>query len=249
MISFVKFVGSAMLMIGLMVGAAQAQGCKLVDKQQLAKVMAIDPALVPLLNLEIHGCENIIVGSTDAGFVLNEQNYLVNGGVRSELAIDFPFVEGDTVEYRWSVLIPTVDTPGGDSNEWWLIAQWHDQPDPRIGQTWSTLKAQPPPLAVHIEKRNGIVGIGLSGILGKKLSWAPVPTGVWLNLSATIRWSTGANGAISFRVDNHPEMDAVASGQNMLNGYKHYFKAGQYRTPYVSRYSVIYMKNIRFRKL
>lgn len=239
----------AFLLNCLLLGGVKAQGCKLIDKSQLAKVMAIDSLLVPIVNLEIHGCENLIVGDTYAGFVLGEQNFLVNGGVRAELAVDFPFVEGDTVEYRWSVLIPAKDAPGGDSNQWWLIAQWHDQPDPSLGQTWATFKAQSPPVAVHIETRNGVVGIGLSGLLGKKLTWVPVPTGVWLNFIATIRWSTGANGSVRFRVEDHPEFEFTASGQNMLNGYRHYFKAGQYRTPAVSRYSVIYMKNFVFRKL
>lgn len=247
--SLLSVVGTAAFLNCLLLNSVHAQGCKLVDKYRLANVMAIDSALIPILNFEIHGCENLIVADNYVGFVLNEQKFLVNGGVRAELAIDFPFAEGDTVEYNWSVLMPAKDAPGGESNQWWAIAQWHDQPDPRLGQTWATLKAQSPPVAIYVENRKGVVGIGLQDWAGKKTSWAPVPTGIWLNFIATIKWSTGANGWVRFRVEDHPELEFAAFGKNMLNGYQHYFKAGQYRTPSVSRYSVIYMKNFTFRKL
>ncbi|MBS1142133.1 MAG: signal peptide protein [Proteobacteria bacterium] len=239
----------AMILGCFLAGGAHAQGCALVDKYKLASVMSIDPVLIPLLNLEIPSCANIVLGDSYAGFLLNATNQPLNGGIRSELAIDFPFVEGDTVEYRWSVMIPTQDPPGGDSQQWWVIAQWHDQPDPRLGQTWATLKPQSPPVAIYIERRNGIVGIGLQGMQGKKNSWAPVPLGVWLKLNATIRWSTTTTGSILFSVEGHPELDSILSGPNMLNGYKHYFKAGQYRAPSVSKASLIYLKNVRFRQL
>ena len=230
-------------------GLAHAQGCQYVDKYKLANVMAIDQALLSVLSFEIPTCSNIHLGNGNVGFVLNEQNVKLNNGIRSELSIDYPFAEGDTIEYRWSIMFPAKDAPGGDASQWWLIAQWHDQPDPRLSETWATFKAQSPPVALYAETRSGLVGMGLQGMQGKKISWTPVPTNVWLNLRAVIHWSTTSNGTVSLSVDDHPEFDSQADGRNMLNNYQHYFKAGQYRTPTVNKYSVIYLKNVRFRKL
>jgi hypothetical protein len=230
-------------------GFVNAQGCAQVDKHKLASAMGIDQELVPWLNLEIPACGNIHVGVGYAGFVLDEQNDKLHDGIRSEIAIDYPFVEGDTIEYRWSILVPSAAAPGGDASQWWLIAQWHDQPDFRLGETWAMLKAQPPPVAVFVENRNGATGIGLYGLPGKRISWAPVPTDVWLDLSVVVHWRTTGDGSVHFSVDGHPEFDVTTTGRNMLNGYRHYFKVGQYRAPTIRQYSVLYVRNVRFRKL
>lgn len=238
---------SCMLFCGLSV--VHAHGCNFIDKNKLAETMAIDKSLIPFLSLEIPSCANINLAEGYAGFVLNEQNEKVNNGVRSEIAINYPFVEGETVEYRWSILVPKDSALGGDDRQWWLIAQWHDQPNYSAGQTWATYKGQPPPVAIHTENRNGIIGIGLAGIQGKKLSWAPVPMDEWLNLKVVIHWSTKEDGSVNLSVEGHPELTFVSSGRNMLNSYQHYFKAGQYRAPSVNKYSVINIKNIQFKKL
>jgi len=244
-----RFVCNVVFLCCLVGGSANAQGCKYVDKGKLANVMGINKELVPFLNLEIPSCANIYLADGYVGFVLNEQNERLNNGIRSEISIDYPFAEGDTIEYRWSIMVPSKNEPGGETSQWWLIAQWHDQPNPKFGETWATFKSQPPPVAIYIENRGGSVGIGLQGIQGKKITWAPVPTDIWLNLSVKIHWSTLNNGSVNFSVDDHPELDAKFVGRNMLNSYQHYFKAGQYRAPRINKYSKIYIKNVRFRKL
>lgn len=233
----------------LLSGNANAQSCPELDKYRLARVMAIDPPLIPILNLEIPSCANINVAEDYAGFVLNDENIRLNNGVRSEIAIDFPFQEGDVIEYRWSVMLPSVGAPGGEGGPWWLIAQWHDQPDPRLGETWANFKAEPPPVAVFVERRNGVLGIGLNSLGGQKGQWSPVPTNVWMNIRVMIHWSRGGDGYVRLTVDDRPGIVLSAMGVNMLNRYRHYFKAGQYRAPWVRQYAVVYMKNIRFRKL
>lgn len=226
-----------------------AQGCYSINKDKLASTIGINHELIPYLLLEIPGCENIILNNNYATFVLNEHNEKLNGGTRTEISINYPFTEGDDVEYRWSIMIPSEAAPGGNTKEWWVIAQWHDQPDPRLGETWANFKGQPPPVAIYIENRDGNVGIGLSGIGGKKISWAPVPSDVWLDLQVKIHWSTTTDGVVSFGIDKHPDSYVVSKGRNMLNGYQHYFKAGQYRAPWVKKYSVINVKNVIFKKL
>jgi hypothetical protein len=246
---FARLLCGIAILCGWPASLVLAQGCAQLDKHQLANAMGIDQELIPWMNLEIPTCANIHVGGGYAGFVLDEVNVKLHEGVRSEISIDYPFVEGDTIEYRWSILVPSQGAPGGDAHQWWLIAQWHDQPDFRVGETWATLKAQPPPVAIFIESRNGVPGIGLYGLPGKKISWSPVPTDVWLDLGVVVHWSTASGGSVRFFIDGHPEFDVTATGRNMLNGYRHYFKVGQYRAPWIRQLSVLYVRNVRFRKL
>jgi Polysaccharide lyase len=226
---------------------ANGQECKVPSKQALATAMSIDQELVKHLYLEIPTCEHIKLGRGYASFILKSQNPELNNGIRSEIAIDFPFVEGDTIEYRWSIKLPEENTPGGLSNEWWLVTQWHDQPDRRIGETWATFPPQNPPLSIYVEKRNGIVGLGLQGLRGKKLSWTPVPIGSWLKLSLLVRWSTGGHGSATLRLNDGHEF--VSLGPNMLNDFQHYFKAGQYRSSTINRAATIDIKDVRFIKV
>jgi len=229
--------------------AAHAQSCGSLDKNQLARVMGVEASLVSSLRLEIPTCANIRMGEDHAGFVLNEENTRIHNGIRSEIAIDYPFQEGDIVEYRWSAMLPASGAPGAGADQWWLIAQWHDQPDPRLGESWADFKAESPPVAVFVERRNGVLGIGLNSLRGQKGQWVPVPTNVWMDIRVMIHWSRGNDGYVRLTVDGRPDVVLSAMGRNMLNGYQHYFKAGQYRAPSVRQYAVIYMKNIRFRKL
>lgn len=233
----------------LQVGIVHSEGCRFVNKEILAITMGIDKGLLPFLSLEIPACANILLGENHAGFVLNDFNIQIHNGIRSEIAIDYPFVEGDVIEYRWSVMLPSNGAPGAESYRWWLIAQWHDQPDPRLGETWAGFKAQSPPVSVFVERRNGILGIGLNSLRGQKGQWTPVPTDMWMKIRVMIHWSQGRDGYVRLTVDDHPEIVLSATGKNMLNGYRHYFKGGQYRDPLIRQQAVVYMKNIHFRKL
>lgn len=248
MIASIRFLAWVAMFNFLCVGAALAQGCQGLDMRKFADAIGMEPTLRSQFSLEIASCEHIQVASDYVGFILKEDNPKVHSGVRSELAIGFPFEEGDTVEYRWSVYLPATGTPGGDSTQWWLLAQWHDQPDPRLGETWATFKAQPPPVAIHVENRQGVVGLGLSGLLGSKLSWTPAPLATWLDIRVTIKWSTGNDGVVSFAVDGRPEFKYLSRGKNMLNHYHHYFKVGQYRAPTVNWATTVFVKNIRMKE-
>lgn len=233
------------LLIGLASSAAVAQGCPEVDRRMVATALGLDPSLVKATSLEIPSCANIRVAAGEVSFVLDEQNLKVHNGVRSEIAIDYPFNEGDTVEYAWSVMLPSTNPPGTEPGPWWAIAQWHDQPDRRVGETWATFKGQPPPLSVYVERRNSVVGMGVSGLEGKHLSWAPVPLDTWLDIKATVHWSTGSDGSVEFQVADHPELGFSTTGRNMLNAYQHYLKLGQYRAPWVKALAVVSVRNLK----
>jgi len=236
---------ASLLVIYLLVGMNCAEACIDADKRQVMKALAIDPGMLSYISLEVPSCSNIRVLSNEVSFILDAQNQKIHGGVRSEVAIDYPFNEGDTVEYRWSLLLPSANPPGADAGAWWLLAQWHDQPDRRKGETWLNFKSQPPPFAVVVEKRDGVVGIGMNGLSGRIVSWVPVTLDQWLDFTATVRWSTGIDGSVVVRIEGHPEIKFEMLGRNMHNGFQHYFKFGQYRAPWVNSVAAVRFREVK----
>ncbi len=211
--------------------------------------LGMDEDLIPMMGLEIPSCANVIFNQDGLGFVLNEFNLKLHNGIRSEISVNYPYSEGDTVEYIWLAMFPSSAPPGGRSDQWWSIAQWHDQPDLRIGETWANFKVNSPPLAIFVENRNGALGIGLNGLKGRRVNWRPVPLDVWLEMRVTVRWSTKDDGYARLRVLGSDELDMITLGRNMLNSYQHYFKLGQYRAPTVKNLSVVYYKDLKFKNL
>ena len=180
-------------------------------------------------------CDSLIQGPASLGFRLTGNTLPINNGIRSELAIDYPFKEGQTVRYSFDMKLPEYYVYDDAANRWWSIAQWHDQPDRTKNETWSTFAAHSPPVFLYIEQRfNRIVGMGLSTDSQRKHSWAAVPINTWLRISVTVKWSQGADGVVSVSVLDHPEFSDVIYGKNMFNGYQHYMKIGQYRRPEIT---------------
>lgn len=236
---------SAVLLLWPAMDPVAAQGCLDIGKRQVVSALSMDPSLLEVTALEVPSCTNIRVAAEDVGFVLDEQSQKIHGGVRSEIAIDYSFNEGDTVEYRWSFLLPSANPPGAEPGAWWLIAQWHDQPDRRVGETWATFKSQPPPFALIVERRSGTVGIGMNGLHGKNLSWAPAPLDKWLDVTATVHWSTSDAGSVVVQVADHPELRFEIFGRNMHNAFQHYFKLGQYRAPWLKTLAIVRVRAIK----
>lgn len=85
---------------------------------------------------------------------------LTNGGDRAEISVDYPFLEGDTVSYQWQVRLPS-DSQADPQSRWWILAQWHDQPDRRIGETWAEFTLRSPPIAMIYDTIEGQESIAL----------------------------------------------------------------------------------------
>jgi Polysaccharide lyase len=224
--------------------SAFAVGCPNITNRALIQSIGLSTDRASTLSVEVPDCSNLKLSKDHVNFVLNEDNPKVHNGVRSEVAIGFPFDEGETVVYEWSVLLPSSSPPGDESARWWLIGQWHDQPDPRLGETWATFKHQSPPLAIYVAKRDGQIGLGLAGVNGVKISWAPMPLDKWIRITARIKWST-SDGLADVTFDSDTRVVVRHAGKNMLNSYFHYFKAGQYRAPEVRSKAEVLMKHFK----
>lgn len=237
-------------LLGLFIGAdfvaAQQPGCPGVGRTELSKALGA-PELAKWLTLEAATCDELLVSSEGVGFKLGPDTKPVYGGNRSEVAVDFPFREGDTVRYSWQMKLPS-DFVGDPLNRWWLLAQWHDQPDKRVGETWANFKgAGSPPVALYVAQRDGVPGLGIVFYGNDKRSWVAVPLGVWLTVSVTTHWSTQADGMVSFHIDEIPDLDLQLPGRNMSNTYQHYLKFGQYRHSLNKIDSIVFYKNLKIR--
>ncbi|MFZ6750071.1 heparin lyase I family protein [Undibacterium sp. Ren11W] len=226
---------------------AQSPDCHEVDRVKMAKMLGA-PDLAGALSVEAASCNDLLLGE-GVGFRLSNETSQVYGGTRSEVAVDFPFLEGEIIRYTWEMKIPT-DLKGDEPlNRWWLLSQWHDQPDRRINEKWDGFPVRSPPVAIFMEIHNGSPGIGVIMNGRDKRSWHKVALGVWLKVSMTLHWSTKDDGEAEFHIAGYPEFDLKVKGGNMHNSYQHYLKFGQYRHSKIKTDSIIYFKKLSIEKI
>lgn len=156
----------------------------------------------------------------------------VNGGIRAEISVDFPHPADATVTYSWRFRLPE-NSQSDRKNRWWIVAQWHDQPDIDIGETWETKPATSPAISLTYGVIDGVDHFGFSygAPDPADLFVIPFPRGQWLDMKMVIDWSQGPDGSASFYLDNMENPVAKANGRNMYNAYRNYFKLGIYRHP------------------
>lgn len=200
-------------------------------------------------HLEVPSLENINIKSENGTSYLALRTYpgqpLKNNGIRAEISIDYPHKEGDVVRYSWQFRIPEnfqSDTP---QNRWWIMGQWHDQPDITKGETWDTYNSTSPPIGFGY----GIIDGKdmLSFIYGrdqKPIGLIPLTRDVWHTIIVDIIWSQNENGRAKVFFDDAINPILETTGQNMLNSYQHYFKIGSYRHKDISVDSTINLRDI-----
>lgn len=215
---------------------------------------AVPDALLPYAHLEVPALANLGAMSDSAGGFLGFRTYagqaIVNGGVRAESSVDFPFREGDTVRYSWRFGI-TANFASDPANRWWLFGDLHDQPDPTLGQTWSDYQPHSPSIGLGYGRLDGKDQLAL-------LYGAPNPTtrglvpfsrGVWHRVALQITWSQGANGRVALFLDDATKPVLQASGPNMYNAYQHYLKLGSYRDPAIQGDAWVYVRDVKIERV
>lgn len=213
----------------------------------------VPPDLVGFSNLEVAGYENLSI-QTSAGepflqFQMSPTQARVNKGNRAELSVDYPFVVGDTVEYSWRLRIPHGSATDAGRNRWWLLAQWHDQPDIRHNQTWANYPENSPSIALGYGVVNGQDTLSLTygAPYQSNISYTTLERGVWHDLRAEITWSGAPDGKAVIYLDGVEF--ASAQGRNMYNSYQHYFKIGTYRHPEIRVSSQIDLDDVSIRHI
>ncbi len=217
----------------------------------------VSDELLSYSNLEIPSLNYLRVVEEESGPALSlrtSNEELVNGLVRAEVSVDFPFLPGDTLRYSWEYKIDEdlyyaydEDDPNG---KWWIIGQWHDQPNINKGETWDNFPANSPPVILGFGKFNNKDSLSFSyGVPSNQKTPIVVPftKGVWHSFELNIKWSQGNDGWADLYLNG--EKIASFSGPNMLNDYQHYFKIGSYRKDTIVGDGWVYVRNVAIEKI
>ncbi|MCR4322641.1 MAG: polysaccharide lyase [Candidatus Azambacteria bacterium] len=209
--------------------------------------------LLEYAHIEVPSAENIKIESENNKQYLALRVYqgqeLKSGGVRAEVSVDYPYKEGEAVRYSWQVRIPENFQSDAPKNRWWLMGQWHDQPDPRKGETWEMFPRNSPLVAVGYAMVDGQDVFGLIHEHGQKdFITTSVTRGVWHTIAIEIVWSQGDDGRVRMFFDDITHPVAEYTGKNMLNAYQHYLKVGLYRHNEITADSTIHIRDISITK-
>ncbi len=161
-------------------------------------------------------------------FILTGNNSYIFNGERSEVSVQSPYEVGDTVRYQFTFKL--LDSPvfsQGWDGVWVIVAQWHDQPDPRKGETWPNYKSGPPPLSYHLEYDDQLYLVLHTDNHDERI---PVRPEQQITCRTQVHWLYQTDG----RVSGWCDVDGVRhpfdfADDIMINDYYHYFKFGLYR--------------------
>lgn len=164
----------------------------------------------------------------------------IYNGYRSEVTVNYPYKIGDTVEYKFEIKMPSNFTAGKDKRKWIILAQWHDQPNKALGETWNKFPARSPPVSLQAREDNGKLLLFID-YPGNKSFFFSIPYDEWVSMSFLFNWSPANLGSLKFQTGN---IGYIFDGKNMWNNYHHYLKFGIYRSP-----TVTHDLNLFFRKI
>jgi hypothetical protein len=213
---------------------------------------AVADDLLEVSHLEIAELAQVrtaeIAGRRCLGLRVYAGQPLKNGGVRAEVSIDAPYAIGDTLDYHWSFFIPEDFPDDGPRNRWWVLADWHDQPDRRRGETWDGFPARSAPIILGYGRVDGrdLIGLSYGSPDPRPAGTFPVRRGCWHDIAVRIAWARDAGGRAAVVLDG--KTVATAAGPNMHNDFQHYAKIGMYRHPGIGGDAWIYLDGIGIRR-
>lgn len=220
-------------------------------EMELGYLRALMPeSLLDFAHVEVPAIENIaILGEGAAqhlGLHVFPGQKKLNGGIRAEVSVDFPHRAGDAVRYAWRFKVPEDFKSDAPENRWWLIGQWHDQPDTSKGESWDGFPSRSPPVLISLGELNGKLHLAIA--YGPKQDQKAGPVmierGQWHSLAVEIHWSRKADGKAVFHLDDQPKPIATLEGPNMHNDFQHFLKLGMYRHPGITTDNWIYLDEL-----
>lgn len=208
-------------------------GQELGEKDYLGAVLP--PELKRYADIEVPSSENIHVHSNSTGrwleFRLVPGQARKNNGIRAEISVNYPYSVGAVVRYRWNMRLPEDFKADDPQNRWWIMGQWHDQPDRTKGETWQGFPAHSPPVSFHYLRLDGqdFLSVSVGSPRSKRIGRFPLSRGVWHSLETVIKWSPGTDGKVAVFLDGSHDPVVAGTGPNVHNSYHHYLKLGMYR--------------------
>lgn len=197
------------------------------------------PHLKGITSLEAVFGQTLFVEEGYVKFKISNHQDVIYNGIRSEVAIDFPFTVGEEVIYNFEMFLSenfTSDPKG----RWSILAQWHDQPDPSKGEKWLNFPARSPLVYIFDIIKDGEQRFGIK--YGNDLVYIPIELGKWNFFSFHFKWSPESDGLLKFKMN---DIEYVFRGANMHNNYQHYLKIGLYRHPSIVGSNYIYFRKLK----
>ena len=224
-------------------------------EKELAYLRAVAPDdLLEFAHVEVPAIDNIaLVGegpTQHLGLHVLPGQKKLHGGIRAEISVDYPHKQGDTLRYEWRFMVPKGFVSDAPKNRWWIIGQWHDQPDSSRGETWEIFTSKSPPVLLGLGELQGKLGIGIAYGPDQSQKHGPlfIEAGRWHRLAVEIRWSQKADGKATFYLDDMSTPVATAIGPNMHNDFQHFLKLGMYRHPDIDTDNWIYVDDLKITK-
>lgn len=208
------------------------------EKDYLAAVLP--PELIRYAGVEVPSQDNIHICSDSTGryleFRLVPGQAKKNNGIRAEISVNFPYKVGDIVRYKWQMRLPEDFKGDEPKNRWWVMGQWHDQPDRTKGETWQGFPGRSPPVSFNYGRRDGkdFLSLLVGSPKMKSVGLLPITRGAWHSIDVIIKWSQGVDGQVEVFFDGSKAPVVTGTGPNMHNGFHHYLKLGMYRHPEIA---------------
>ncbi len=174
------------------------------------------------------------------GLTASDGQKIKNSGVNSEIVIDYPYVEGDTVKYSWRMMIPAF-LPADPENRWWLIARWTPQANFKIGEKQETYNVLNPAIMITYKLQENrdtfALGYGVPDtILADAFS---VTRNEWVKVDLVVTWSTTSSGKAVMYINNSKISATELRGRNMYHKHYDLFRLGIFRSPKIQEAATI----------
>lgn len=240
----------------LLVGGLTRHNCwgqALGEKEYLSA--ALPQELMRYAGIEVPSRENIQVRSDSGGryleFRLVPGQAKKNNGIRAEISVDYPYAVGEIVRYKWEMRLPRDFAADEPRNRWWVMGQWHDQPDKTKGETWQGFPGRSPPVSFNYGRREGkdFLSLLVGSPKMKSVGLLPITRDTWHALDVVIKWSQGDDGRVAVFFEGSRAPTVTGTGPNMHNGFHHYLKLGMYRHPDIATENRLGIRNVRIEKL
>lgn len=214
---------------------------------------AVSEALIPYARLEADS--NRVERGQDVygkylALLIAPGQRIKNGGLSSEISINFPYEEGDIVRYSWRMMVP--ERFGADAeNRWWLVARWNAQPNPRLGEKAETFHTLNPPLLVGYKMVNGLDTFSLSYGIPQPVSTDAfsVIRNDWTKVDMVVKWSRGNDGYAKLYVNDSKTAVKELTGRNMYTKYHNILKLGSFRSPSIFTEATFLFGDIKAEKV
>ncbi|MCU0879991.1 MAG: polysaccharide lyase [Pirellulaceae bacterium] len=207
-------------------------------------------SLLEFAHVEVPARENIAIQSAGSdqhlGLHLFAGQKKLNRGIRAEISVDYPHQPGDTIHYAWRFMVPKGFQSDSPHNRWWIVGQWHDQPNRDRVENWDGFPSRSPPVLLGIGELDDRLAISMAYGPDQSQKRGPlfIEPGQWHSLAVEIRWSLNADGRAALFLDDMSQPAAVIDGPNMHNDFQHYLKFGMYRHPEIATDNWIYLDDL-----